>query len=151
MNTIKISDYESCIQYCLFILSKIDYSEKTILDKLSKRTTTDIALEVVNRLKELNYINDHRYAQTIVKNYQNKEGKIKLKNRLILKGVPKDIINEALSNVETKIDPYLLEKKFKQYDKSIEHKYWSFLASKGYNGSEISKVITIFKKAELDH
>ena len=51
------------MDYALRILSMRDYSESTMREKLYQRFERKEAEETIEKLKELNYINDLRYAE----------------------------------------------------------------------------------------
>ncbi|WP_460215228.1 regulatory protein RecX [Geovibrio sp. ADMFC3] len=64
--SIKKKRNRSPLDYAFRILSMRDYSEYTMREKLISRFSREEADETLNRLKELGYIDDLRYAENFV-------------------------------------------------------------------------------------
>lgn len=64
--SIRKSSKRPPIEYAFRILSIKDYSEAGMREKLISRYTPQEAKEVIERLKELNYIDDLRYAENFI-------------------------------------------------------------------------------------
>lgn len=141
-------------EYSIWLISKRDYSEQEILKKLkAKQPDPEIYEPVLNKLIDSKYINDERRANSIVSAYMNSESTNKIKQRLIMKGIDKETIQNTLDDnisdekqLETALQ--LLIKKFKIYDKEYKQKYSQHLASRGFSWDNISKAINNFKDYE---
>ena len=85
------------------ILNFIDYklrSENEVVKKLKLLNATDGQIvSIINKLKDINYINDHRYTQMyIYDSINNYKGHEYIKYHLAQKGIDSNIILEELSN-----------------------------------------------------
>lgn len=139
--------------YCIWLLSRKDYTAYELTNKMKKhQPDIDVIEKVINKLKEYNYVNDERRATSIAKSYLNKEAPAKLKQRLSMKGVDRDLINtviEETSSPELELETAikLLHRKFKFFDKENFSKYSSHLSSRGFSWHIISKAIDDFKSS----
>jgi len=102
--------------YFLNILSKRDYSEKILRDKAAEKNylNNDVD-EVMSWLKELKYVDDNKYAEHVVQQYNGKKGYQWIAQKLRMKGVSDHIISEAFSQ-----NPSIVDDRLK---KQIELKY----------------------------
>ncbi|NBI68884.1 regulatory protein RecX [Pseudoflavonifractor sp. 60] len=97
---------------------------------------------ICDRMEELGYLNEPEYAGRIVRHYAGKGfGQRKLRDELYRRGIPRELWEEALSQVEDHapaIDAFL-EKKLKGSRDPKEIKRASdALARRGFSWSEIS-------------
>lgn len=99
----------------------------------------------VNKLEEYKYIDDERYAESYVSHKVHKDGKNKIKQELLAKGVKETIINQALSKYDEQNDVIqtLAEKymKNKQANKENYAKLFRYLVGKGFDYSDIKSVL----------
>lgn len=150
-NLLKDEMYIKAKNKALNILSKADQSEKKIKEKLSSEFEEDTIDNVIDFLKRNNFINDDILAQKIVNTNinLNKCGKNKIKQNLYIKGIDKNSINEALSEIDDNIEyenaMYLAKKRYnrvKNEDKrKIYQKISQHLAYKGFNYDIIKRVL----------
>ncbi len=150
-NLLKDEMYIKAKNKALNILSKADQSEKKIKEKLSSEFEEDTIDKVIDFLKRNNFINDDMLAQKIVNTNVNlnKCGKNKIKQNLYIKGIDKNSINEALSEIDDNIEyenaMYLAKKRYnrvKNEDKrKIYQKISQHLAYKGFNYDIIKRVL----------
>lgn len=150
-NLLKDEMYIKAKNKALNILSKADQSEKKIKEKLSSEFEEDTIDNVIDFLKRNNFINDDMLAQKIVNTNVNlnKCGKNKIKQNLYIKGIDKNSINEALSEIDDNIEyenaMYLAKKRYnrvKNEDKrKIYQKISQHLAYKGFNYDIIKRVL----------
>lgn len=147
-----------CFERSLFVLKN---SDKTCYDMRMKLLQGDypenIVEDVINRLLKLNYLNDERYAFNYVK-YSIKVKSIKrIKNELLVKGVSKDYIEKAFSELEEEDEDFcdrqmeLLKKEFakknfdfEKGDKQELNKIYASLLRKGFRYDDIEKVYNFF-------
>lgn len=141
---------EKLYKYAIWLLSKRDYSQKEMSTKLSSKSTNieDIS-NILQKIIELGFIDDKRRAGIIYEQYKRKYGWLKIKQKLITKGISEEIINE-LKNIDTDSDGQecyeLILKKFKQYNKEQELIVWKYLMSKGYEHKKIKSCLTRFRE-----
>lgn len=150
----KIFDQTRLYSYGIWLLSRRDYTIYDLSQKMKKYQPDDeIINNVINKIKNLGYLNDEKTAINIVKSKINKESAYKIKKTLLDKGIDKNIIENIISesfleDTELNAAIHLLDKKFKQYNKDLEKKYFNFLSSKGYKFDVILKSLTQFKNID---
>ena len=150
------NSYERLLQYALFILSKKRYTclevQKKMKQFLKKHKLEDAeaTARVIERLKELNYLNDQEYARDYVSDRIKfrPRGKFLLKRELNLKGIAPEITMAVLSHID--VDEFemaleLLGKKRFDFGGGVNNKEkaraFRFLASKGFNKEIIYKAV----------
>lgn len=86
----------------LNILSHADQSEKKLKEKLSSEFDENIIERVIDFLKSYNLVNDSVLAQKIVNTNVNlnKCGKNRIKQNLYNKGINRNTIDEAVSELD---------------------------------------------------
>ncbi|MEJ6951632.1 regulatory protein RecX [Natronospora cellulosivora (SeqCode)] len=104
-------------------------------------------LKVIDRLKELDYLNDRRFAFNWVK-YRIKNrprGKLLLKKELMEKGISEEIINDALNNLyDYELEKGIADKLAKKWLNSHSMnalKLKRYLYNKGFTIDIIYKII----------
>ena len=135
----------------LRIINKAEQSEKTLRDKLSDYND-DILDEVIKYLINAKYIDDKGFAERITHSNStiSRFGKNKIKQNLYKKGIDRNYIEEAISNIDdiAELDNaiYLAKKKYKTikdtdnrkiYQKLIQH-----LTYKGFSYDISKKAIS---------
>lgn len=152
---VKANDIRRAKERALYLLDIKDYSYVEMFRKLSESYSEDICFEVLNRLVELGCINDRRYAERWAEHLcvTKKFGYYKAKEELKRKGLPGDIIEEALEpykdNCSERIAE-LINKKYAKYlcDEKGVNKVKAALARMGYSFSEINQAIKSFYDEE---
>ncbi len=86
--------------------------------------TEDVAVEILNYLKEEKYIDDERYVKAYVaeKFRINKWGRIKMKYYLRMKGLPDDVIETGMESLDEERYIDLLQKTMKEKARKIKKK-----------------------------
>lgn len=135
----------------LNILAKADQSEKKIKQKLSADFEDDIIDMVIEFLKKNKFVDDDLLAQKIVNTNVNLNrcGKNKIKQNLYNKGIDKESIDEAISDIDNDVEfenaLYLGQKRYervKNEDKrKIYQKISQHLSYKGFNYDIIKRVL----------
>lgn len=135
----------------LNILAKADQSEKKIKQKLSTDFDDDIIDMVIEFLNKNKFIDDDLLAQKIVNTNVNLNrcGKNKIKQNLYNKGIDKESIDEAISDIDNDVEfenaLYLGQKRYervKNEDKrKIYQKISQHLSYKGFNYDIIKRVL----------
>lgn len=169
-------DYEKLIQYALRIIAKKRYTgfemEKKLKlftarqEKLARRDSEDFhgsedplkevggqeqAIEkVLERLRELQYLNDSGYAEDYIADRTKfrPRGKFLLARELKNKGLDSDLIKNALEKQTTddsEIAAKALERRLKQWQdlplQKQRERAFRFLASRGFDQDAIYKAI----------
>ena len=148
---LKAAEKDKASNYAMFLLSKKDRTKKEIIDKLKDKDYDDeIIYSVLDKLEEYNYINDEVYCEKYIndKTKFSKYGINKIKSKLYLKGVDKDIISKEIVKIDNDLEienALALSKKklnsIKENDKyKIKAKLSNHLIAKGFSYDTIRKV-----------
>ena len=136
-----------------------DHSEKEIRAKLMRKHGAEYVDEAVEKLMELDLINDRRYAENYARElFEHKKfGKIRIKSELIAKGIASDIASETVNslfedeepdNIQRIVD--IIEKKYytRMNDEVGRKKVFSALQRMGYTFSDIREAMSEFSDDE---
>lgn len=136
-----------------------DHSEKEIRAKLIRKHGAEYVDEAVEKLIELDLINDRRYAENYARELfdHKKFGKIRIKSELIAKGIASDIASETVNslfedeepdNIQRIVD--IIEKKYynRMNDEVGRKKVFSALQRMGYSFSDIREAMSEFSDDE---
>ena len=136
-----------------------DHSEKEIRAKLIRKHGAEYVDEAVEKLIELDLINDRRYAENYARElFEHKKfGKIRIKSELIAKGIASDIASETVNslfedeepdNIQRIVD--IIEKKYynSMNDEVGRKKVFSALQRMGYTFSDIREAMSEFSDDE---
>lgn len=144
-------EYEKAKNKALQSLTRAEKSEKKMREKLLSDYDEIIVEKVIEFLKKYSLIDDGRYADRIVSNDINfkKVGRNKIKQNLYSKGIDREHIESALSEIdrdkELENAVYLAEKKMnkiKATDKrTIKNKLYQHLVYKGFSYDVINSAI----------
>lgn len=135
----------------LKMLDKRDYSRQELLNKLiEKGEDEDEAAQAVERLAELGFVDDARYAPIVVRHYAAKGyGAKRVRAELQRRGIPKELWDEALEQMpgqEDTIDRLLRNKlRSAEPDRAELKRATDYLARKGYGWDEIRSALARFK------
>lgn len=149
-------DYDKLLNYSFGLLAKKRYTTLEIERKLSRFAQKNeildesIVCEVLERLKELNYLDDKQYAKDyfLEKSNLKPSGKALIRRGLRMKGIPPEIVEEVLNSTafdELELAKTAFLKKAKQWrdipPKKLREKAFRFLASRGFSSDTIYKVV----------
>ncbi|WP_315168258.1 recombination regulator RecX [Metaclostridioides mangenotii] len=133
------------------MLTRSDKSEKTMRDKLTEDFDEHIIDQVVEFLEGYKLIDDNSLAHKLTnKNvHLNKWGKNKIKQNLYTKGIKKEDINDAISDIDDDVEfenaMYLAKKKYAQVNKiekrKANQKLYQHLSYKGFDYNTVKRVL----------
>lgn len=136
-----------------------DHSEKEIRAKLLRKHDADYVDEAVEKLIELDLINDEHYAENYARELfeRKKFGKMRIKSELRAKGISADIANAAVEelfeeeepdNVQRIVD--IIGKRYynRMNDEVGRKKVFSALQRMGYSFSDIREAMSEFSDDE---
>lgn len=139
---------QECKNDAIKIIERSIKTQNQVEEKLKAKgyNSEDISYAIAF-LKEYNFINDSYYAKCYIKDKIKTQGKIKIKNSLLRKGVPKGVIEEQLcfiddcniAEAESEGAKKMALKKYKmivqrETDKyKIKGKLLRFLIGRGYS------------------
>ena len=131
----------------LAMLDRRDYSRAELLKKLVEKGEDEMeAAAAVERLAELGFVDDARYAPIIVRHYAAKGyGPQRVRQELQRRGIPKELWDEAMELMPEQDDTIdrLLRSRLKSEfpDRAELKKAQDFLLRKGYGWEEIKSAI----------
>ena len=138
----------------LRMLDRRDYSRAELVKKLvEKGESPEDAEAVANRLAELGVVDDKRYAALVVRQYAGKGyGERRVRMELQRRGVPRELLDEALAEMPAQDDALLtlLRRKLgDSFDRADIKRATDALARKGYGWDEIASALQRLRD-ELD-
>ncbi len=152
----RAADYRKGKEYALYLLEYRDHCRAELVKKLSDKIEYDIALEIADRMEELDLLDDMKYAKKLAFFLMNvkKRGERRVMSEMLLKGLDREIIKEAIEAVEVSGNPVLelIEKKYICYlnDEKGRNKVVAALMRRGYNYGDISDAILKAKEKMLE-
>jgi regulatory protein len=142
---------KSMVNMAIRYLSKHYCSEKELITKLRKEffevQQLDYLIEqTINRLRELNLINDGLFAESISRRHLHK-GNLLIQQILKQKGIQEEIIERVLENIEPEEERALHESikkmaSFKEENSKSIPKLIRFLSGRGFSHGTIRKVLS---------
>lgn len=152
------SETKSAFEKASSYLETRMHSKKELADKLIKKGySKESSNEAINKLEEYHFVDDALFAKQFLEQ-NSKLSKNMIKNKLLQKGVPFDIVNDVLSLreeddefdvCEKQVQKYLKSKKIENYN-DLSKMYASMLR-KGFSIDTVKKVSKkLISKADLD-
>lgn len=94
-------NYLYAMKLALKILAKREYSRRLLLDKLLKKSCDfDVCEQVLNELESKSFLSDQRFSDAFVRDAVIKlRGPVRITSELEQKGVERDVITDALSQI----------------------------------------------------
>ncbi len=150
----------------LRFLSRRQRTEKEIRDKLrSKEFADEEIVKTIENLRGLGFLNDEKFARSYIRHQLalRPKGKVVFKQKLLLLGIKKEIVDQALTETfqETSQEDAALkaaEKFIKKSSKSrddphkTKQKLAAFLTRRGFSWDVVSPILkTILGHAPLGH
>ncbi len=147
-NLIHSSEYERAKSRALWFLDRADRTEKAMYEKLvSAGFDKKASAEVLARLTEVGLIDDRRFAMRFAeKCMESNISKREALRKMLVKGVPYDIANEALSDNEVDEEEQIkavIEKKYKNklLAENGTEKVYAALIRKGFSFSAVRNAL----------
>lgn len=142
------NDYRRARERALYLLDERDYGYAEMFKKLEKNYSEDICFEVVNNLSELGLIDDRRYAKKCAEYFvvTKMRGKYRAREEMRQRGIPRELIDEALSEYEDSTAERLKELIAKKYARKLSeengvNKVKAALARQGYGFDDINAAL----------
>ncbi len=153
LEEVKTADlFRKARERALYLLDYRDYSFTELYKKLEGTYTEEISLEVMRRLAESGLINDRRYAETLARKYMvtKKFGYYRARQEMIMKGLDRDIVEQALLVYEDDTLERLEELVESKYARKITdgkslEKVKNALVRQGYSYSDINAVLSEYE------
>ena len=139
---------EAARQKALSLLDRRDYSREELRRKLAEKGFDDAAAEqALDRLAELGFVDDARYAPIVVRHYAAKGfGAQRIRAELQRRGIPKELWDAALEEMPEQDETLdrLLRSRLRGADvgdRDAMRKATDALRRKGYSWDEISAAV----------
>ncbi|MCC8141728.1 MAG: recombination regulator RecX [Lachnospiraceae bacterium] len=131
----------------LHLLEQMDRTEFQLRQKLKGDHYPDFLVdEAVEYVKSYHYIDDLRYAESYLRYQQEKKSRLQIKNTLLKRGVPADLIDQAFEEEyeadEGELIARILEKRGYDPEKSDPdetRRTYQYLLRRGFSVSEIRR------------
>ena len=141
-------EYRKAKERALYLLDYKDYSYVELFHKLEKNYSEETCYRVMDKMVELGTINDRRYAAGLARHYieVKKFGRYKAYQQMKLKGLTKEVIDEALDKYEDGTYDRLRELAEKKIGKYIDAdngmaKLKNYLIRQGYSYDLVKEVV----------
>ena len=149
------SETDYAFEQAINLISKTPKTISQVRENLRGKGYLDKIIDaVITKLVAYKYLDDAQYAQMFVRTYCSKYGKTKLKYLLSTKGINSQIIEAALVDLEPQDDTIaaLAHKYMQNKDFSAANfaKLYRFLSGKGFEWSEIDRVVGQMKKENYE-
>ncbi len=150
---IKESEYIRAKSRAMWFLDRADHSEKALYDKLIRGgIAPEACARAVARLKELGLLDDERYAARAAERMRDTNvSRREAYAKMMQKGIPRDIAQEALSNTEFDEAAQiraLIDKKYRLKMESEDgiQKVYAALVRKGFSYSAVRDALKIYSE-----
>lgn len=137
---------QPAINYCVWLLSRRDYSEYELKERMVRRGYEDCEVTTtLEKLKDYGFQSDERYARSVSVSNSKRKGDRAIEQKLKTAKIAEEIVENSIEQL-TPEDQRALEvcrKKFKEteLDDKLRSKIWRFLAYRGFSGSSIKYAI----------
>lgn len=152
-----MDDFKKALDYAFMLLKYRNRTEKEIREKLKKKKyPPDTAENVVNKLKDLKFVDDKKFAEEFTKyNLEKGKGIILIRLELLRKGIAREILDPAIEEFKPSREQeyenakILFYKKLKSCRKLPVEKIYSrisgHLARKGFSVETINRLFSEWK------
>lgn len=139
----------SAIQYVVYLLSRRDYSEREIRQKLKQKEYASEEIDqAIEKAQQQKWQSDERFCQHFIR-YRSQQGygPNRLKQELRLKGITDGLIRQMLE--ESEIDWFeLAERTFEKkrpihWDIKAKQKMWRYMVSHGFYRDHFSHLMDL--------
>lgn len=148
---------EAAKRKALSLLDRRDYSRAELLQKLAEKGYTDAAAaDAVDRLVELGFVDDARYAPIVVRHYAAKGyGAQRIRGELRRRGIPKELWDAAMAEMPAQDETVdrLLRARLKGADpgdRAALKRATDALLRRGYGWDEISAAVERLKAEQTE-
>lgn len=137
------------IKRAMHLLERQERTEKQLRDKLTQQGYPKQCInQAIDYVKSYHYIDDLRYATVYIRYHQEKESRQKLTTKLMMRGVSRDVIEQALEEEYiadecSQIEELLKKRRYNpaEADESTYRKMVQFLVRRGFKTQDIFRVM----------
>lgn len=133
----------------MHLLEQQERTEKQLRDKLRQNDYPVQCIEqAISYVKSYHYVDDYRYATVYIRYHQEKESRQKLMQKLMMRGISREIIEQALeeefvADECVQIKELLRKRHFEPEgaDETARRKMVQYLMRKGFKSRDVFKVM----------
>ncbi|MCR5251526.1 MAG: recombination regulator RecX [Lachnospiraceae bacterium] len=143
------------VKRLLYLLQRKDYTEKQLEEKLTRGLYPEEVIRgALQALEGFGYVNDADYARRYLSCYQGRKSRGSMKQQLLQRGIPRQLVEQALLEweedegetlrSEQEMIEELLQKRHydpQTADAKEKQRQYAFLARRGFRGSDITAVL----------
>lgn len=139
--------YQLCLDKAFLLLSIRMQTEHELWEKLGKKYLRKDIGRVIARLKELDYVDDYKFARLWAESRSHNHGTNALRTELIKKGLKREIIDEILATIDSQQQLEAARELIKSKDKAEYspeerfNKLGGFLSRRGFSYDIIKKAL----------
>lgn len=149
--------YKRAVDKCYDLLSRRDHSVKELKTKLLRTVDEKNADKAIEKMLELGYLDDEKYARNLVKYLAQTRNMSKnhIKQEMFKRGIPNEIINSVMEdyvfdNVSCVVDLILTKYRNKLNNEDGNKKVIASLMRKGFSYSDIKNAFYRIENEEYD-
>lgn len=149
--------YKKAVDKCYDLLSRRDHSVKELKTKLLRTVDEKNADKAIEKMLELGYLNDEKYARNLVKYLAQTRNMSKnhIKQEMFKRGIPNEIIilvmeDYEFDNVSCVVDLILTKYRNKLNNEDGNKKVIASLMRKGFSYSDIKNAFYRIENEEYD-
>lgn len=149
--------YKKAVDKCYDLLSRRDHSVKELKTKLLRTVDEKNADKAIEKMLELGYLDDEKYARNLVKYLAQTRNMSKnhIKQEMFKRGIPNEIINSVMQdyefdNVSCVVDLILTKYRNKLNNEDGNKKVIASLMRKGFSYSDIKNAFYRIENEEYD-
>ena len=134
----------SCKDYALFLVSLRAQSIGQLREKLQKKKYPDEEIDAaIERLAELNYLNDQQFAQIYLENLKKYKsfGYFGIKKKLIEKKLPRKEVEALLKSFTLKDETEIARRLIDKNNKKSKEQLVRALQSRGFRADVVFKLL----------
>lgn len=141
--------YARAWNYTLWLLGRQAYTTGQLRDRLKRKGATEETVEqVLEKLIDLNLIDDALYAETFVRTRSRNKGALRLRQELFHKGLGEELVDKAVGNLseDTQVESArsLIEKNLWRWKGEPRERYakaYAFLARRGFPADVVRQAL----------
>lgn len=143
----RAADYRRGKERALYLLGYRDHCRKDLVSKLSKNIDKDLAEEIADKMEELGFLDDRKYAEKLARHLVlvKKRGERRALQEMVLKGIDRETAVAAISLVEPdeNLLQQLIERKYLRYlgDEKGRNKVIAALMRLGHDYGDVIQAV----------
>lgn len=153
LNLVERINFKKAVNKCYDLLSRRDHSVKELKTKLLRTVDEKSADKAINKMLDYGYLDDEKYAVKLVDYLSNTKNMSRnhIKQEMFKRGVPSDIINNTLADIEIDNVASIIELLNSKYRNKLnadngKDKVIASLMRKGFSYSDI---MSAFEELEI--